>query len=77
MNNMKMCTVFINPNNYRVNGFSFEINIENPPKIPYFYNSGESPDGERYTYVDPIIVVTGYDPDLRYKTYNPETNTFV
>jgi hypothetical protein len=73
---MKNCTVFIDPNNYRVNGFSFEIYTENPPKIPHFI-TGENGGTIDITYIDPIIVVTGYDPELRYKTYNPETNTFI
>jgi len=74
---MKICTVFIDPIDYKVNGFSHEEYLGTPPKIPHFYNSGETTGDERYIYVDPIIVITGYYPELRYKTYDPETNTFI
>lgn len=73
---MKKCTVLIDPINYKVNGFSYEIYTENPPKIPHFL-TGENGGTAGITYLDPIIVVTGYDPELRYKTYDPETNTFI
>ena len=73
---MKNCTVFINPNNYKVNGFSYEIYTENPPKIPHFL-TGNGGGTTGIVYIDPIIVVTGYDPELRYKTYDPETNSFI
>jgi|688.fasta_scaffold1855539_1 hypothetical protein len=73
---MKNCTIFVDPINYRVNGFSYEIYTENPPKIPHFL-SDENGGTTGIMYIDPIIVITGYDPELRYKTYNPETNTFI
>jgi hypothetical protein len=73
---MKNCTVLIDPINYRVNGFSYEIYEDNPPKIPHFLTGADGgTTGIRY--LDPIIVITGYDPMLRYKTYNPETNIFI
>jgi hypothetical protein len=73
---MKNCTVLIDPINYRVNGFSYEIYTENFPKIPHFL-SDENGGTTGIMYVDPIIIITGYYPELRYKTYNPETNTFI
>jgi hypothetical protein len=73
---MRNCTVFINPNNYKVNGFSYEIYTENPPKIPHFL-TGENGGTTGIVYIDPITVVTGYNPELRYKTYIPEQNIFI
>jgi hypothetical protein len=73
---MKNYTVLIDPINYKVNGFSYEKYESNPPKIPYFL-TGINGETTGIMYIDPIIVVTGYNPELRYKTYNPETNTFI
>jgi hypothetical protein len=75
---MKNYTVFINPNNFRVNGFSPKIyeSGEYIPQIPYLL-TGENGITTGVAYIDPIVIVTGYDPDLKYKTYNPQTNMFV
>jgi hypothetical protein len=73
---MKNCTVLIDPINYKVNGFSYEIYTENPPKIPHFL-TGENGGTTGIVYISPITVITGYDPELRYKIYDPEKNIFV
>lgn len=71
-------TFFIDPGSYLVNGYSYKIysSGEFPPEIPRFLvdENGATTGIMR---VSPICVVTGYDPELRYKTYNPETNTFI
>lgn len=75
---MRKCTIFINPYINKIDGFSYKIyeSGESIPKIPHFL-SNENGATTGIMYIDPIIVVTGYDPDLKYKTYNPETNSFI
>jgi hypothetical protein len=73
---MKNYTVLIDPFNYRIKGFLYEINPTNIPKIPHFL-TGDNGGTTGIMYVDPIAIVTGYNPELRYKTYNPETNSFI
>lgn len=74
----KNVTFFIDPNSYLVNGYSYKIynSGEMLPTIPRFLvdENGATTGIMR---VIPICVVTGYDPELRYKIYDPETNTFI
>jgi hypothetical protein len=74
---MKNYSVLVDPINYRVNGFSYEIYEEDSvPNIPHFL-TGFHGETTGIMYVKPIIIVTGYNSELRYKTYNPEFNTFI
>lgn len=75
---MKNYTVFINPYNNKINGFAPKIyeSGEQIPKIPHFLTN-ENGGTTGIMYIDPIIIVTGYDPELRYKTYDPNTNSFI
>lgn len=75
---MRNVTLFIDPESYLINGYSYKIynSGELPPSIPRFLvdENGATTGIMR---VIPICVVTGYNSELRYKTYNPETNTFI
>lgn len=75
---MKKVTLFIDPASYRVDGYSYKIysSGESIPAIPRFLID-ENGSTTGIAYVEPIILVTGYNADLNYKTYNPETNTFI
>ena len=75
---MKKVTLFIDPESYRVDGYSYKIYTsgEFAPAIPRFLVDGNGAT-TGIGYVEPIVVVTGYNPELIYKTYNPETNTFI
>lgn len=75
---MKKVTYFINPQNYSVNGYTYRIyqSGEIIPAIPSFLvNENNQTTGVMY--VEPLCVVTGYNPDFKYKIYNPQTNSFI
>lgn len=74
----KKVTLFIDPDYYIVDGYSYTIYgpDDSPPPIPRFLvDQNGATTGVMH--VKPICLITGYNPDLLYKTYNPETNTFI
>jgi len=75
---MKKVTLFIDPESYRINGYSYKIYIsgETIPAIPRFLVD-ENGSTTGIAYIEPICILTGYNQDLNYKTYNPQTNTFI
>jgi hypothetical protein len=75
---MKKVTYFIDPVNNRINGYTYKIYIsgETIPAIPRFLVD-ENGQTTGIMYVEPICVITGYNPELQYKTYHSETNSFV
>ena len=75
---MRNCTLFIDPESYQLNGYTYKIYTSGEP-IPSIPRLLVNENGQTtgIMYVEPIIVITGYNPELRYKTFNPETNTFI
>jgi hypothetical protein len=75
---MKKVTYFIDPETNSVNGYTYKVYSDGEliPSIPRFLvNENNQTTG--IMYVEPLCVVTGYNPDYKYKTYNPETNSFI
>jgi hypothetical protein len=75
---MKKVTYFIHPESNRIDGYTYKIYASGDliPAIPSFLTD-ENSKTTGIMYVEPICIVTGYDPELIYKTYNPETKTFI
>lgn len=75
---MKKVTLFIDPESYRVDGYSYKMypSGEPVPAIPRFLID-ENGSTTGIVYIEPICIVTGYNSELNYKTFNPETNTFI
>jgi hypothetical protein len=71
-------TIFINPKTNKIAGHENRIYNSGEPlrKIPNFIKD-ENNKIIGVEYIDPIFIVTGYNPEFKYKTYNPETNSFI
>ena len=75
---MKTVTYLIDPETNSVNCYTYKIYMsgEPIPGIPRFLvNENNQTTG--IMYVEPFCIVTGYNPDYKYKIYNPETNSFI
>jgi len=73
-------TLLINPITNRVNGFIHRVleSGENGTLVPHFLMDSDN-NITGISYLNPIKFITGYQyySELRYKTYNPQTNTFI
>jgi|688.fasta_scaffold715506_1 hypothetical protein len=75
---MRKVTYFIDPKSNRIDGYTYKIYTsgEPIPAIPSFLID-ENNQTTGIMYIKPLCVITGYNPDYMYKTYNSETNTFI
>ena len=73
-------TLLINPATNKVNGFIHRILApeESGTQSPFLLTNSEGT-VTGITHLNPIKVITGYQyySELLYKTYDPETNSFV
>jgi hypothetical protein len=75
---MKNVIYFIDPISNRINGYTYNLyqTEEEIPYIPRFLSDSNN-NTTGIMYINPFCVITGYNPDYKYKIYDKQNNIFV